>query len=84
MLGTAEYRIPVTADDMVSMVVFSDIGSVESDVSLDNFRVTVGAGLRVVIPAMGPVPLAFDFGFPVKSQKFDDERIFSFYVGINR
>lgn len=84
MLGTAEYRIPVTADDMVNMVVFSDIGTVERDVSVDNFRVTVGVGLRVVVPAMGPVPLAFDFGFPVKSQSYDDERIFSFYVGINR
>ena len=84
MLGTAEYRVPVTADDMVNMVVFSDIGTVERDVSFDNFRVTVGVGLRVVVPAMGPVPLAFDFGFPVKSQSYDDERIFSFYVGINR
>ena len=56
----------------------------ESDVSVDDFRVTVGVGLRVVVPAMGPVPLAFDFGFPIKSSPFDDERIFSFYVGINR
>jgi outer membrane protein insertion porin family len=45
---------------------------------------TAGFGLRVVIPAMGPVPLAFDFAFPIKSQSFDDERVFSFYVGINR
>ena len=84
MLGTAEYRLPVTADDMISVVAFTDAGTVEQDVSIDNFRVTVGLGLRVVVPAMGPVPLAFDFGFPVKSASFDDERIFSFYVGINR
>ena len=69
---------------IVNLVVFSDFGTVERDVSFDNFRVTVGVGLRVVVPAMGPVPLAFDFGFPVKSQDYDDERIFSFYVGINR
>lgn len=84
LLGTAEYRIPVTADDMISMVAFTDFGTVENDFNMDNFRVTVGVGLRVVVPAMGPVPLAFDFGFPVKSATFDDERIFSFYVGINR
>lgn len=84
LLGTAEYRIPVTADEMVSMVAFTDFGTVENDFNVDNFRVTVGVGLRVVVPAMGPVPLAFDFGFPVKSAEFDDERIFSFYVGINR
>lgn len=84
MLGTAEYRVPLTADDMINVVAFTDFGSVERDVTLDNFRVTVGVGLRVVVPAMGPVPLAFDFGFPVKSSENDDERIFSFYVGINR
>ncbi|MDG1893453.1 MAG: BamA/TamA family outer membrane protein [Fuerstiella sp.] len=84
MLGTVEYRVPVTADDMINVVAFSDVGTVEPDVSIDNFRVTVGVGLRVVVPAMGPVPLAFDFGFPIKSSPFDDERIFSFYVGINR
>ena len=83
VLGTAEYRVPLTADDMINLVAFTDVGTVTPDVSLDDFRVTVGLGLRVVVPAMGPVPLAFDFGFPVKSSRFDDERVFSFYVGIN-
>ena len=53
-------------------------------VSLSQFRATAGFGLRVVIPAMGPVPLAFDFAFPIRTQTIDNERIFSFYVGINR
>jgi len=83
-LGTAEYRVPVTADDMINVVAFTDFGTVEEEVTLDNFRATAGFGLRVVIPAMGPVPLAFDFAFPIKSQPYDDERVFSFYVGINR
>ena len=83
-LGTVEYRVPVTADDMINVVAFSDFGTVEQEVTLDNFRATAGFGLRVVIPAMGPVPLAFDFAFPIKSQATDDERVFSFYVGINR
>ena len=84
MLGTAEYRVPLTADDMINVVAFTDVGTVEQGVGVDNFRVTVGLGLRVIVPAMGPVPLAFDFGFPIKSEKFDDERVFSFYVGFNR
>ena len=83
-LGTVEYRMPVTADDMINVVAFSDFGTVDDSVSLSNFRATAGFGLRVVIPAMGPVPLAFDFAFPIRTQIFDDERIFSFYVGINR
>ena len=32
---------------------------------------------------MGPVPLAFDFAFPIASEDFDREQIFSFYVGVN-
>ncbi|MEO1999655.1 MAG: BamA/TamA family outer membrane protein, partial [Planctomycetaceae bacterium] len=83
-VGSAEYKLPVTADDMISLVFFSDFGTVEEEVTFDEFRVTVGAGLRLTIPAMGPVPLAFDFAFPLAKQEFDDTRVFSFYVGINR
>ena len=83
-LGTVEYRIPVTADDMINVVAFSDFGTVDDSVSLSKFRTSVGFGFRVVIPAMGPVPLAFDFAFPILAQDDDQKRIFSFYVGINR
>ncbi len=81
-LASVEYRVPVTADDMIHVVTFADVGTVDNNVSFDQFRATVGLGLRVTIPAMGQVPLAFDFGFPVASEASDDERIFSFYVGI--
>ena len=83
-LGTIEYRVPVTADDMINVVAFTDFGTVDEEVTLANFRASAGFGLRVVIPAMGPVPLAFDFAFPVAKQDYDDDQIFSFYVGINR
>ncbi len=80
-LGSIEYMIPLVASDMMQAVVFSDFGTVENNVSFSDFRITAGAGLRVTVPAMGPVPLAFDFAFPVASQKFDNEQVFSFYVG---
>ena len=83
-LATVEYRMPVTADDMINVVAFSDFGTVDDRVSMSNFRATAGFGLRVVIPAMGPVPLAFDFAFPLQTQSFDNTQVFSFYVGINR
>ena len=83
-IGSAEYRLPLVASDAVQGVVFTDFGTVENNVTFDNFRVTVGAGLRVTIPQMGSVPLAFDFGFPVVSEEFDDERIFNFSVSANR
>jgi outer membrane protein insertion porin family len=82
-LGTAEYMMPVTANEMIKVVGFSDFGTVENDVSLDNFRVSVGAGLRLTIPMMGPVPIALDFAVPVMKQSTDIRQIFSFYIGAN-
>ena len=83
-LGSAEYRIPVTANDMVQVVGFTDFGTIEESESFDNFRLSVGAGLRLTIPQMGPVPLAFDFAFPILKEDVDERQVFSFYVGINR
>jgi len=84
MLGTAEYMVPLTADDNIRAVVFSDFGTVDDAVSLDRFRVTAGFGFRLAIPAMGPAPIAIDFAWPIVSEKFDEERVFSFYVGFTR
>lgn len=83
-LGTVEYMVPVTASDNVRVVVFSDMGTVEPDAGFDDFRITAGAGLRLMIPAMGPAPLAFDFAWPIMSQQEDNERVFSFYIGFTR
>lgn len=83
-LGSAEYRVPVTANDMIQVVGFTDFGTIEENESFDNFRLSVGAGLRLTIPQMGPVPLAFDFAFPILKQDIDERQVFSFYVGINK
>jgi outer membrane protein insertion porin family len=41
-------------------------------------------GFRLIIPAMGPAPIAFDFAWPIVDQKTDTRRMFSFYVGFTR
>jgi len=84
LLGGAEYMFPVTANEMVQAVAFTDIGTVEENVSLDAFRMTAGIGLRLTIPAMGPAPIALDFAFPISKQDEDDTQVFSFYVGFTR
>jgi outer membrane protein insertion porin family len=66
------------------VVAFSDFGTVQNDVSLSDFRVTAGAGVRVQVPGMGPVPIALDWAVPIVKQDFDREQLFSFYIGINR
>jgi outer membrane protein insertion porin family len=54
---------------------FDDGDSFFSDV-----RVAVGFGVRIRIPALGPVPLALDIGIPVREQDGDDTQIISFSI----
>ncbi len=83
-LGTAEYMLPLTANDQIRAVAFTDFGTVQQNVGFQDFRVSVGFGFRLVIPAMGPAPIAFDFAFPLHDQSYDTRRMFSFYVGFTR
>jgi outer membrane protein insertion porin family len=83
-LGSVQYLVPITADETFSLVAFSDFGTVERDVGFNSFRATVGGGVRLKIPAMGPVPMAFDWAIPLLSEDFDEEQLFAFYVGITR
>jgi len=83
-IGTVEYSIPLLANEMLRLVVFSDFGTVQETVGLNEFRLSVGTGFRVALPMMGPVPLAFDFGIPIIKQPNDITQVFSFYVGLTR
>ncbi len=86
MLAGIQYNFPVTADDMLRVVVFCDTGTVEPTIDnwTDKYRVAPGFGLRITVPAMGPAPIALDFAFPISSEAFDREEMFSFFVGLNR
>jgi outer membrane protein insertion porin family len=64
--------------DIIGLAMFVDSGTVSNDFSLDEYRVTAGAGLRLYIPAFGQTPLAFDFAIPVMKEDTDDTQIFSF------
>ncbi|HJQ80908.1 MAG TPA: BamA/TamA family outer membrane protein, partial [Lacipirellulaceae bacterium] len=83
-VNSVEYLFPLTADDMIHGVAFVDFGTVERDIEIEDFRVAPGFGFRITVPAMGPAPIALDFGFPVLSADFDDEQMFSFNIGLQR
>ena len=80
-LNSLEYQIPLLANDQLYMVFFVDSGTVEEDVEIKNYRVTAGTGLRIVVPMLGPVPIALDFGVPIVQAPQDREQIFSFWIG---
>lgn len=80
-LNTLEYQLPVLASDKLWFVTFVDHGTIEDDVSIRDYRVSVGAGLRIVVPALGPMPIALDFAYPINKAPWDQKQIFSFYLG---
>ena len=85
-INSLEYLFPITADDMLKGVVFCDYGTVEEKVEInaEDFRVALGAGLRISVPAMGPAPIALDFAVPIAREDTDRIQNFSFFVGFGR
>ena len=82
LLNTVEYQIPVLQNDRLFFVTFLDHGTVESDVSIRDYRVSAGFGFRIAVPALGPLPIALDFGFPLNKANGDNTQLFSFSVGM--
>ena len=80
-LNSLEYQIPILANDQLFFVAFVDSGTVEPSVEIKDYRVAAGVGARIVVPMLGPVPIALDFGFPIVKGPGDREQLFSFWVG---
>lgn len=80
-LNSLEYQIPIRANDQIYMVGFVDSGTVERNFEITNYRVSAGVGVRIVVPMLGPMPIALDFAFPLNKSGTDREQIFNFWVG---
>jgi outer membrane protein insertion porin family len=83
-LNSVQYLFPITADEMLHGVAFCDFGTVERNVSINDFRVAPGVGLRITVPAMGPAPIALDFAWALNHADFDDREVFTFSLGFSR
>jgi outer membrane protein insertion porin family len=77
----AQYEFPVVGDSF-NGVVFLDSGTVENSIDFEGYRASVGFGMRIYIPQLGPAPLAFDFGFPILKQTEDERQLFSFTMAL--
>lgn len=69
-------------EELVSGVVFVDSGTVTNEVGFDDYRVSVGVGVRLYIPQISPAPIGFDFGFPVLEEPTDENRVFTFFIDL--
>ena len=80
-VGSVEYQFPWNARDTFNQIFFTDFGTVTGNYEFSAPRVSVGTGLKVVIPAFGSMPFEFDLAFPVLKQTGDRVQFFNFTVG---
>jgi outer membrane protein assembly factor BamA len=83
LLNSLEYQLPLLTNDRLIGVAFLDTGTVEPSVELKNYRVAAGAGARIFIPQLGPLPIAVDFAVPINRATGDHTQLFSFFVGLS-
>lgn len=76
-----EYSIPIYKET-VRIVFFTDTGTIEDDFGFDEYRVSVGTGLRLKVPFLGQAPFAFDIAFPIVKQDQDEDQLFSFDIAL--
>ena len=81
LVGSIEYMFPLLANDTLRQVVFCDFGTVENNYDFNNFRASVGTGIRLTLPMFGPLPLAFDLAFPIAKAPGDRVNYFNFSIG---
>jgi outer membrane protein insertion porin family len=80
-LLSTEYNFPIY-EQFLRGVFFVDQGTVQQDVAFDQWRVAVGAGLRLQLPFLSQAPFAFDLAYPVLKQPGDQVRYFSFDIAL--
>lgn len=79
-LTGGEYSFPLYGKAFRG-VTFLDMGTVEEGFEISSWRAAVGFGLRVQVDFFGPVPIVFDFGFPISKHDDDATRVFNFAFG---
>jgi hypothetical protein len=80
-----EYRLPIRTGDQLFIGSFVDSGTVlPSGVnSSSGVAGSLSLGMSYTVPALGPVPLALDFGFPV-TEDSKHKQAFAFWLGFFR
>jgi outer membrane protein insertion porin family len=79
-IGSVEYQFPWNARDTIHQIFFTDFGTVTGNYEFSDMRISVGTGLKVVLP-IAPMPFEFDLAFPVLKAAGDRVAYFNFAVG---
>jgi outer membrane protein insertion porin family len=88
VVANVEYTFPIyqmveqgQPFEVLRGVLFVDVGKVAydlNDIGDAKWRSAAGFGFRLSLPALGSVPIALDFGFPLSKEDGDDTQVFSF------
>ncbi len=81
-LSSTRRREVVEEYEWVRGAFFVDSGALGFGNDFESTRVSAGFGVRIRFPAMPHIPIALDFGWPIKSEDGDDARHFSFDIGL--
>jgi outer membrane protein insertion porin family len=76
-----EYNFPVYTE-VLRAVVFSDMGTLTDDPGVDDWRVSIGTGLRIKVPFFGSAPFALDIAAPLIKQDGDETQVISFSLDL--
>jgi outer membrane protein insertion porin family len=79
-VGSVEYQFPWNARDTFNQILFTDFGTVTGNYQFNDMRMSVGTGLKVSLPMMGPMPFEFDLAFPIIHAYGDKFQPFNFTV----
>ncbi|MFA9478604.1 outer membrane protein assembly factor [Phycisphaerales bacterium AB-hyl4] len=88
-LTGAQYQFPLLGTPApgehigtLSGVVFTDMGTVRDSPGFGEWRASVGAGIRIMVPFVGQAPFAIDFAYPVMREPGDQRQIISFDISL--
>ncbi len=75
--ASGEVKVPLLSENF-SLLGFVDSGVIDTG----GWRYSVGTGIQILVPQwLGPVPMRFEFGVPLRKDEKDDVRQFNFTMG---
>ncbi|MEM7626886.1 MAG: POTRA domain-containing protein [Planctomycetota bacterium] len=81
LLAGLQYDFPLV-DNYLRGVVFTDQGTLNEEFSIDDWRVSVGFGIRIQVAFLSQAPFAIDYSIPLLTEETDEERAISFAIDI--
>lgn len=81
LLTKLEYNYPIL-EDFMRGVFFTDMGTITNDPGFEDWRISVGAGVRLQLPFFGQAPFALDVAIPLKEQETDEDQLVSFDLAV--